>query len=65
MDYAGYFRELLDGLSMSGLVIDSQYTPAVEVVTGGKYLQTCRDPRLGRSEVFEHLRCYFGKQRAA
>jgi hypothetical protein len=64
-DYAEYFRELLDGLSFRGLVIDSQFTPAVALVQGGKYVQACRDPRLGRRMVFEHLRNYFEKQKAA
>jgi uroporphyrinogen-III decarboxylase len=64
-DYAEYFRELLEGLSLQGLVIDSQYTPAVALVRGGKYVQARRDPRIGRREVFEHLQSYFRKQRAA
>jgi hypothetical protein len=65
VDYAGYFRELLDGLSFQGLVIDSQFTPAVALVPGGKYVQAARDPRLGRRKVFDYLRSYFEKQRAA
>jgi hypothetical protein len=65
VDYVEYFRELLDGLSLSGLVIDSQFTPAVALVPGGKYVQSCRDLKLGRRIVFEHLRGYFEKHRAA
>ena len=64
-DYAAYFRELLDGLSLAGLVIDSQFTPAVALVPGGKYEQARRDPEVGRRRVFEYLHDYFCQQRAA
>jgi hypothetical protein len=63
-DHAGYFRELLDGLSFRGLVVDSQFTPAVALIPGGKYVQATRDPQLGRRRVFDYLSDYFRKQRA-
>jgi uroporphyrinogen-III decarboxylase len=60
-DYAEYFRELLDGLSYRGLVIDSQFTPAVALIPGGKYVPARRDPWMGRRKVFEHLHDHFKK----
>jgi hypothetical protein len=65
LDFAEYFRGLLDGLSFQGLVIDSQFTPRVALLPGGKYVQVRRDPLLGRRCVFEHLRDYFRKQSPA
>src|ERR1039458_3157328 len=65
LDYAEYFEELLDGLSFRGLVIDSQFTPCVALLQGGKYTQVLRDPLQGRRSVFEYLRDYFKKNNAA
>ncbi|HMD84563.1 MAG TPA: uroporphyrinogen decarboxylase family protein [Terriglobia bacterium] len=57
VEYEHYFKELLDGLSFKGLVVDSQFTPRVGLVKGGKYLGIRRDLRRGRRAVHEYLRC--------
>jgi len=59
VDYQDYFRELLDGLSLRGLVIDSEFTPLVGLVRGGKYIQVQRPVTPGRQEVFDFLHGYF------
>jgi hypothetical protein len=56
LEHEAYFRELLDGLSFHGLVIDSQYTSHAALIPGGKYVQACRDVVAGRRQVFEYLR---------
>jgi uroporphyrinogen-III decarboxylase len=59
VDYAGYFRELLEGLSYRGLVVLSDYSPVMGLLKGGKYDAVSRDLYQGRREVFEHLRRHF------
>ncbi len=59
VEYVDYFRELLHGLSWKSLVIDSQFTPLVGLVKGGKYVQVQRQLTPGRKEVSDSLRNYF------
>jgi hypothetical protein len=63
VDYEVYFRELLGVISYRGLVIDSQYSPVVGLVKGGKYEAIRRDLHTGRRAVFECL-CRFWKEKA-
>jgi len=63
VDYHDYFREMLDGLSLKGLVIDSQFTPVVALVKGGKYEQVRRPLMPGKKDVCDFLRSYFQKRR--
>jgi uroporphyrinogen-III decarboxylase len=65
LDHSAYYHELLEGLSLSGLVIDSQFTPAVALIPGGKYEAVRRDPLVGRKKVFDYLQGYFESKRAA
>lgn len=55
VDYRTYFRDLLDGLSLRGLVIDSQYSPTVGLLPGGKYDAIHRDLKSGRLAVYDAL----------
>jgi len=59
VEYQDYFREMLDGLSLKGLVIDSQFTPLLALVKGGKYVQVRRPLRPGKKNVSDFLRSYF------
>ena len=59
VEYTDYFRELLDGLSLKGLVVASQFTPRVALVKGGKYVQVQRPPTPGRKTVHDFLHNYF------
>lgn len=56
VEYARYFEEMLDGLSLRGLVVDSQFSPVLGLLKGGKYNAVRRDLRSGRRAVFECLR---------
>ena len=56
VDYDAYFREMLQGLSRRGLIVDSQYSPVLGLLKGGKYDALRRDPVTGRRAVFESLR---------
>jgi hypothetical protein len=55
-DYEAYFCELLEGMSYRGLVIDSQYSPVVGLLKGGKYHAVRRDLDSGRRAVYDSLR---------
>ena len=59
LDYEAYFRELLGGASYRGLVVDSQYSPVVGLLKGGKYHAIRRDLNGGRRAVYEYLRHYW------
>jgi hypothetical protein len=56
VDDEGYFREMLDGISHRGLIVDSQYSPVTGLPKGGKYSIIRRDLSRGRRAVFECLR---------
>jgi uroporphyrinogen-III decarboxylase len=56
VDYERYFREMLDGLSLKGLIVDSQYSPVMGLLKGGRYNATRSDLMLGRRAVFDSLR---------
>jgi uroporphyrinogen-III decarboxylase len=55
VDYEGYFREMLEGISCRGLIVDSQYSPVTGLLKGGKYSIIRRDLSRGRRAVFECL----------
>src|SRR5208283_1434378 len=59
VDYKEYFRELLDGLSYRGLVIDSQFSPVVGLLKDGKYTAIRRELSPGRQAVREYLHRYW------
>jgi hypothetical protein len=61
-EYAEYFREMLDGLSLRGLIIDSQFTPVVALVKGGKYVQVQRPVMPGKKHISDFLHHYFQKR---
>jgi len=50
---------MLDGLSPKGLVIDSQYSPVVGLLKGGKYEAVRRDLQGGRQAVYDFLCRYW------
>lgn len=56
LHYEEYFRDLLDDLSSSGLVINSLYSPVVALLPGGKYVAARRDIRSGRRAVHAYVR---------
>jgi uroporphyrinogen-III decarboxylase len=56
--YEDYFRELLEGLSYRGLVVQSQYSPVLGLLKGGKYDAIRRDLKTGRRAVYDSLRRY-------
>jgi hypothetical protein len=60
VNYCSYFRELLDGLSLRGLVILSHYSPVLGLLEGGKYDAVKRDMRQGRRDVYDFLKEYLG-----
>jgi len=59
LDYENYFHEMLDGLSPRGLIIDSQYSPVVGLLKGGKYEAVRRDLQGGRQAVYDFLCRYW------
>jgi uroporphyrinogen-III decarboxylase len=59
VEYQDYFHEMLDGLSLKGLVIDSQFTPLVALVKGGKYVEVQRPLTPGKKNVRDFLHNYF------
>ncbi len=56
VEYEQYFRDVLDGISYRGLIVDSQYSPVTGLLKGGKYSIIRRDLSRGRRAVFECLR---------
>lgn len=58
VDYEAYFCDLLEGISYRGLVVDSQYSPVVGLVRGGKYEAVRRDLNSGRRAVYEFVHRY-------
>jgi hypothetical protein len=58
-EHEDYYRELLGGLSLRGLVILSQFTPLVALVRGGKYVQVQRPLMPGKKNISEFLHNYF------
>jgi uroporphyrinogen-III decarboxylase len=59
IEFEQYFNELLEGISLTGLVVESQLTPLVGLVKGGKYIEVRRDPYEGRKRIYEYLQRYF------
>jgi uroporphyrinogen-III decarboxylase len=59
LDYEAYFRELLDGISCRGLVVQTQFSPVVALLRGGKYEAIRRDLVSGRRAAYEFLQRYF------
>jgi hypothetical protein len=55
IEYGEYFDELLSTVSYEGLVIDSQYSPVVGLLKGGKYNAIRRDLKSGRQAVYDDL----------
>jgi hypothetical protein len=60
IEYEDYFQELLSNLSYKGLVINSQFSPVVGLIKGGKYEGIQRDLQSGRWGVYNYLKKYFG-----
>ncbi len=60
--YEHYFPDLLDGLSYRGLVVQSQFSPVVGLLSGGKYDAVRRDLHGGRQAVCEFLNSYLPKE---
>lgn len=59
-DYQKYYRELLSGLSSyKGLMLDSQLSPIVALLEGGKYVTQERDLIDTRTAVFDFLNAQF------
>ena len=56
VEYGDYFDELLSSVSYDGLVIDSQYSPVVGLLKGGKYNAIRRDLKSGRQAVYDDLK---------
>jgi uroporphyrinogen-III decarboxylase len=56
VEYDKYFAELLASVSYEGLVIDSQYSPVVGLLKGGKYNAIRRDLKSGRQAVYDNLK---------
>jgi len=54
LEYEPYFREMLDRLSPQGMVIDSQYSPVVGLVKGGRYVPIRRGLE-GRAAVLDYV----------
>ena len=61
VEYEPYFRELLGGLSYRGLIVQSQFSPVVGLLPGGKYDAVCRDVRSGRLQVYRLLESLLGR----
>ncbi|NJN92837.1 MAG: hypothetical protein HC875_01460 [Anaerolineales bacterium] len=57
--YEDYYQELLSTLSYQGIVIDSQFSPVVGLLKGGRYDAIRRDLKSGRKAVFDYLQNYF------
>lgn len=54
--YPAYFDELVSSLSFNGLIIDSQFSPVVGLLEGGKYVPVQRDLITERQRVYAYLR---------
>ncbi len=59
VQFENYYKELLSTLSYKGIVIDSQFSPVVGLLKGGKYDAIRRDLKPGRKAVYEYLKNYF------
>jgi len=59
VEYEDYFDELLSTLSYKGLVIDSQFSPVVGLLKGGRYDAIRRDLQSSRRSIYEYLKNYF------
>ena len=55
IDFESYFHQLLDDQTCEGLVVHSQYSPVVGLLSDGKYSALRRDLRAGRRSVYECL----------
>jgi uroporphyrinogen-III decarboxylase len=62
VDYDSYFAELLSSVSYEGLVIDSQYSPVVGLLKGGKYNAIRRDLKSGRRAVYDNLKQHLSQR---
>jgi hypothetical protein len=62
VEYDDYFAELLSSVSYEGLVIDSQYSPVVGLLKGGKYNAIRRDLRSGRQAVYDNLKHHLSQR---
>jgi hypothetical protein len=62
VEYEPYFRKLLGGLSYRGLVVQSQFSPVVGLLPGGKYDAVCRDAGSGRLRVYRFLESLLGRK---
>ncbi|MCL4298762.1 MAG: hypothetical protein KJ077_23695 [Anaerolineae bacterium] len=58
VQYEDYYHELLSTLSYQGIVIDSQFSPVVGLLKGGRYDAIRRDLKSGRKAVFDYLQNY-------
>jgi hypothetical protein len=63
VDYEAYFCELLEGMSYRGLVVDSQFSPVVGLLNGGKYHALRRDLNSGRRAVYDSLHRHWQQRR--
>jgi len=63
VDYENYFREMPDGISFRGLIADSQYSPVVGLLRGGKYESVRGDLYEGRQAVYDFF-CRYWRQSA-
>jgi len=59
VEYQNYFEELLSSITYRGLVINSQFSPVVGLLKGGKYDEIDRDLYSGRRQVYNYLSKYF------
>ena len=64
LEYESYFHELLDGLSCRGLVVQTQFSPVIALLKGGKYEALRRDLVPTRRAVHSFLGNYFDQQSA-
>ncbi len=59
VEYQAYFDELLSSVSYKGMVIDSQFSPVVGWLKGGRYDATRRDLKSERRAIYEYLKSKF------
>jgi len=55
VEYEEYFREMASLLSPEGMIIDSQYSPVVSLLRGGKYEEIRRDLGPSKKAAFDFV----------
>jgi uroporphyrinogen-III decarboxylase len=56
LDYKSYYSSLLESISPTGLIIDSQFSSILALSGDGKYNSVFRDKYTGRKDIFDYIK---------